>query len=177
MPDARIKIGPFVGYHYWKENLLAMGARCNADDVQNVLCPLDLYTVGPGAKAIGYDTVWNAARLGIGGGYWLGDGLTVSGEVAWVPYARYSNADSHFQRTDLGPVPNAFSSGHGMGVEAQSFLNYALTQSFEIGFGARYWGLFADKGTTKFKVLPGTYPVTEFDTQRAGVLAQAKYRF
>ena len=138
---------------------------------------LGSYIVGSAAKAIGYDTTWQAARLGLSGGYQFDYDLTFTGEVAWVPYAHHSNADSHFQRVDLGPLPNIVSTGHGMGVEAQSFINYALTPSFEIGFGARYWGLFADKGTTKFKVLPGTYPVTEFDTQRAGVLAQAKYRF
>src|SRR5919202_6458243 len=108
---------------------------------------LGSYIVGSAAKAIGYDTTWQAARLGLSGGYQFDYDLTFTGEVAWVPYAHYSNADSHFQRVDLGPVPNIASTGHGMGVEAQSFVNYALTPSFEIGFGARYWGLFASNGS------------------------------
>ena len=77
-----------------------------------------------------------------------------------------------------GPLPNIVSTGHGMGVAAQSFINYALTPSFEIGFGARYWGLFASNASSRFKAFAGaTYPVTEFDLQRFGLLAQAKYRF
>ena len=176
-PDPRIKVGPFVGYHYWNDKPDATGALCNPDDVGNVLCPLGVHVIRPGVAAIGYDTTWHALRLGVNGGVELGDGLSFTGEVAWVPYASWSLEDSHYQRVDLGPVPNILSGGHGVGLEAQGFFNYALTPNFEVGLGARYWGLFSNDGSSRFKQFSRSYPVTDFDLQRYGLLFQAKYRF
>ena len=132
----------------------------------------------PGVAAIQYDSTWHAVRIGVSGTAQITDRISISGEAAWIPYAHFDLDDSHFQRPDLGPVPNILSNGHGMGVAAELFVNYAVTQNFEVGVGGRYWGIFADRGRTSFGPgFAGTFPVTRYDQERYGVLANAKYRF
>ena len=57
---------------------------------------------------------------------------------------RLENKDSHLLRqdfADLGPAPNVISkSTYAFGVEAEVFVNYAVTPNIEIGAGAALLG-------------------------------------
>ena len=71
-----------------------------------------------------------------------------------VPYAALQNKDSHLLRqsmADLGPAPNIITEGRcAYGVEAEVFLNYAVTPNIEVGAGVRYWGLASRDGSVAF---------------------------
>ena len=92
-----------------------------------------------------YEPTWHAVRIGADAKVIIGDGWSVSGEFALVPYAYLVNKDSHLLRqdfADLGPAPNVITkSTYAFGAEAEVFVNYAVTPNIEIGAGLRYWGL------------------------------------
>ncbi len=180
VPQAGVKLGGFVGYHYWHESMTAFGVICNADQLGNPLCrPAGAAIVDSGTPVVTYDTTWHAIRVGGEARVEVTDRWSVSGEVAFVPYAWMSNDDSHLLRTDLGPVPNVLTRGwRGMGAETEAFVNYKVLPHFEIGAGVRYWGLFTQAGTVDFgPTFAPDFPLTKFSTQRYGVLLQAKATF
>ena len=65
-----------------------------------------------------------------------------------------------------------------MGAEAEAFVNYKVLPHFELGVGARYWGIFTQAGSVEFgPTFAPDFPLTKFSTQRYGVLLQAKATF
>jgi hypothetical protein len=177
VPYAGVRFGAFVGYHYWHEQLTANGLRCNPDDVGGAVCGSPGQWIAPAnVQVMSYEPTWNALRIGGDAQIKFRDRWTLSAEVAGVPYAQLINDDSHFLRTDLGPVPNIIDkSTSGYGAEAEMFVNYALTPRIEIGAGLRYWGLFVMGGTSQFgPSFTPDYPLRTFSEQRYGVLLQIK---
>lgn len=180
VPEAGVKFGAFVGYHYWHENMTAFGLVCNADQISNLLCgPAGAVVVPFDTPVITWDTTWHAIRAGGEARLQIYDNWSISGEIAFVPYAWMTNEDSHLLRTDLGPVPNIITHGwRGMGAEAEAFLNYQVLPHFEVGAGVRYWGIFTQAGSVEFGPTFGPdFPLTKFSTQRYGVLLQGKATF
>jgi len=178
VPSAGVRYGAFVGYHYWHERMTAYGVLCNAD--LNGFCGPAGAIVVPFNTAVDvFDTTWNAMRVGGEARYELGERWTLSGEVAFVPYAWMTNDDSHLLRADLGPVPNIVTHGwRGIGGEAEALINYKVLPHFDIGAGFRYWGIFTNSGTVDFgPTFSPDYALTKFSTQRYGLLLQAKATF
>src|SRR5262249_34797750 len=65
VPEAGVRFGGFVGYHYWHESMAAFGLICNADQVFNALCgPAGAAIVSSGTPVITWDTTWHAIRVG-----------------------------------------------------------------------------------------------------------------
>lgn len=180
VPQAGVRFGGFVGYHYWHEDMTAFGVVCNADQVANAFCgPAGAIVVPMSTPVVKFDTTWHAIRVGGDARIEITDRWSVSGEVAFIPYAWMTNQDSHLLRTDLGPTPNVITHGwRGMGAEAEAFVNYKVLPHFELGVGARYWGIFTQAGSVDFGPTFGPdFPLTKFSTQRYGVLLQAKATF
>jgi len=179
VPSAGVRYGAFIGYHYWREKMTAYGLLCNADGLGNQLCPAGSTEVPFSTPVDVFDTTWNALRIGGDARWRLYEHWTLSGELALVPYARLTNDDSHLLRGDLGPVPNIVSTAwNGWGGEAEAFIRYQVGPHFELGVGARYWGLFTDKGAVQFgPTFSPDYPLTKFSTQRYGVLFEARAGF
>jgi hypothetical protein len=180
VPQAGVRFGGFVGYHYWRESMTAFGVLCNPDQFSNAFCgPAGAVVVPMGTPVVTFDTTWHAIRVGGDARFEIDDRWSVSGEVAFIPYAWLTNDDSHLLRTGLGPTPNIITHGwRGMGAEAEAFVNYKVMPHFEVGVGARYWGIFTQAGSVEFG--PGftpDFPLTKFSTQRYGVLLQAKATF
>jgi hypothetical protein len=179
MPEAGVRFGAFIGYQYWQEKATAYGARCQQDDVFGFFCPLGRVVVPFTVPGIIYEPTWHAVRLGVEGKMKVTPQLSLSGEIAGVPYATLVNKDSHLLRqdfTDLGPAPNVISKAKsGYGIQAEVFVNYALTSNWEVGAGLRYWGLVAAGGSVQFGPDFGiNYDLTKFEQQRYGVLLQIK---
>ena len=178
VPSAGVRYGAFVGYHYWRERMSAFGVLCNAD--------IAGFCGAPGAIVVPFntevdifDTTWHAIRVGGEARYELGEHWSISGELAFVPYAWVTNDDSHLLRTDLGPSPNIITHGwRGIGAEVEALVNYKVLPHFDIGAGFRYWGIFTDSGTVDFgPTFSPDYHLTKFSTQRYGLLLQAKATF
>lgn len=183
VPAAGVRLGGFVGYHYWRENLDAYGLLCNGDDVGGAFCgPPGVGPLPRSTEVLRYQPTWNALRVGFDARYQITPSWSFAGEVAFVPYARLENQDSHLLRqdmTDLGPAPNVISrSDHGWGGEIEAFVNYAVHPNIEIGLGGRYWALAADRGNVRFGPdFIQANELTRFEQQRLGVLVQVKGRF
>jgi len=182
-PAQDIRLGVFAGYHYWHEKVTANGVACIQASVFIATCPsAGAVVVGFDVPVLSYEPTWHAVRLGFEGRVAITDRWSFSAEVAAVPYAFVTNKDSHLLRqdaADLGPAPNVISkSKYAFGVEAEAFINYALTPSIEISGGLRYWGLAARSGSVRFGPSFDTnFELNRFDQQRYGVLLQVKGKF
>ena len=147
-----LTISPFVGYHYWNDNPIARGLNCETRDVAPRECNRTVL-VEQSVKTVGYEIRWDALRVGLGATSPVAPikGLSVSAEVAWVPYAHYNVDDNHYLRSDLGPTPNAYHRGSARGVEAEVIVSYAVSDRLKLGVGGRYWGLFSHDGESTFR--------------------------
>jgi hypothetical protein len=179
VPSAGVRYGLFVGYHYWRERMTASGVLCNATQIPSVGCPAGALIVPFNTSVDVFDTTWNAVRVGGEVRYELGERWTVSGELAFVPYAWMTNDDSHLLRTDLGPSPNIITHGwRGVGAEAEAMINYKVLPHFDIGAGFRYWGIVSNSGSVEFgPSFTPDFALSKFSTQRYGMLLQAKATF
>jgi hypothetical protein len=114
---------------------------------------------------------WNSLRVGVSAQTMLYERWKLSGEVAYVPYTKFTGSDDHFLR-DLVIVEQ----GHGHGVQAEGFLTYMVTDAFSLGVGGRYWGLWTTSGTDVFDGVLLKRNDT-YRTERAGVTFQGSYKF
>lgn len=181
-PAAGVKVGVFAGYHYWSEKATAYGLLCKQSQPALGCAFVTAVPVGYDVSVLRYEPTWHAVRLGMDAKVAIDQNWSFSGEIAAVPYASVENKDSHLLRqsgADLGPAPNIISdSSYAYGVEAEAFVNYAITPNIEIGTGLRYWGLFARSGGTRFGPDFGSKDkLDNFDQQRYGVLAHIKGKF
>ena len=180
-PTFGVRLGFFAGYHYWHEKVTAYGIVCNIPSF--IGCPaagavIEGFNVAVGA----FEPTVHAARIGVESRIAIDEHWSFSGEIAGVPYAALRNKDSHLLRqsmADLGPAPNIITdSRYAFGVEAELFVNYAITPNIEVGAGVRYWGVMANKGDVRFGPDFGNaYELNKFDQQRYGVLVHAKGKF
>jgi hypothetical protein len=136
---------------------------------------------GNGQKVGDYTASWNMVRIGAEGTVTILPQLTLTVDAALVPYAQGKGDDSHLLRQDqLGSRPNVFLRGHGWGGQVDAMLRYAVTESFSLGVGGRYWYLDGSNGfkTDRMARLFGErLPLTTYLSERHGVLAEALYRF
>ncbi len=183
-PIGGVKLGFFVGYHYWYEKVTAYGLICNQPSFLGCTFPGEVQ-VGFDTATLRYQPTWHAARIGFTGQIAITERLSFSAELAGIPYASVQNKDSHLLRqdfADLGPAPNVIAnSRYAIGGEAELMLNYAVTPNIEIGVGGRYWGLTARRGEVLFgpvfNSVNNNNSLNRFDQQRYGVLLAAKGKF
>jgi hypothetical protein len=183
VPSEGVRFGAFVGYQYWREKMTAFGVLCNADAFNNPLCSPAGAVVVPFSTPVDiFETTWHALRIGGDAKIRLYDRWTISGEIAIIPWAHGANDDSHLLRqspADLGPAPNILTrTNTGVGGAAEAFIHYTVLPHFEIGVGARYWGVFSNNGTVQFgPTFSPDFALTRLNTQRYGVLFEAKATF
>jgi outer membrane protease len=176
-----VRLGFFAGYHYWHEKVTAYGILCNIASF--IGCPAAGAVIeGFGVPVLSYEPTVHAVRIGVESRIVIDEHWSFSGEIAGVPFAALNNKDSHLLRqsmADLGPAPNVITdSRYAFGVEAELFVNYAITPNIEVGAGVRYWGVMANKGDVRFGPDFGNaYELNKFDQQRYGVLVHAKGKF
>ncbi|MEW6454224.1 MAG: hypothetical protein AB1490_26525 [Pseudomonadota bacterium] len=172
-------IGGFIGYHYWREKMTGYGLICNAIDPRLIGgCTPGSVEFGFETPVIIYEPTWHALRLGFESKVAIDDRWSVNGEIVGIPFAMVENKDSHLMRTDLGPSPNIITkSSAGYGVQAEVFVNYALTPNIEVGGGLRYWQFVTQHGQTTFTGLGNSFPIDRFEQTRYGVLLHVKGKF
>lgn len=103
----------------------------------------------------------------------LADRWKLSGDVAYVPYTKFTGTDQHLERV---PLLIFDESGHGQGLQAEAFLTYLVTNQLSVGVGGRYWALWTTSGTDVDNAVPQPRNDT-FRTNRVGVTFQASYKF
>lgn len=174
----RNRVGLFVGYLYWNEQVHGFGIRCNPDDIGGVFCgPPGSLPIPFSTNVITNSVQWNALRLGLAADADLTPKINLNAEIAYLPWAALNNQDSHYLREEFAPPPNLFMNGKGDGWMAEAAANYQITKQFRIGFGGRYWRLKSD-GSILFAGLDtGPMPLNEFYSRRYGAFIQGSLRF
>jgi hypothetical protein len=155
----RSTLGMFLGWNQWTEDVDAYGITQTAD-------PLG---VGAGdlpdsVLVISNKAQWTSLRLGLAANLAFSERGRLVADLAYVPYSKMRNEDSHHLRSDLGPVPNVIKEGVGTGVQLDLELQYVVFARATLGVGVRYWRLKAEHGTDNID-----FPVVELISERTGV--------
>lgn len=153
-------LGLFVGFQQWSEQVDAFGLMATVGGSPSL---------PEGTRVITNDVLWRSLRIGVAGSAAVTSRLRVLADLAFVPYSKLRNDDSHYLRANLGPVPNIITSGRGSGVQLDLELRYAFGDRLEAGIGVRHWELGKDRANVALAGV--TVPVTEFETRRTGVTA------
>ncbi len=160
------KIGPIVGYNRVHEQYAATNCTQIASPSAGICTP----TISNTAVITETDT-WQSLRLGVSGDVRLAPKWRLSGDIAWLPYVKFTGVDNHWLRALV-----IDESGTGRGVQVEAILSYDVTAQLSIGAGIRYWAMWTRSGSDAFNGVP----VDRTDTyryERYGGLLQASYRF
>ena len=176
------RLGTYVGYNYYREEMGALGVIQTA----NQFGPVGAH-VGGGLPPVGHpiiaqEATWHSLRLGATGAFDLTPRITFSADVAFLPYVSVNAEDRHY----FGNTPEIASinplRGHGYGTQLEAMLSYALTDRLNVGVGARYWSMWTTDGDMQ-RTYDASGPVTptkqnlKIETERVGVFGQVSYRF
>ena len=159
MAEGRSQLGLFLGYHRWRERLDAYGLTYSVN-------LLGAPAIGDTVPAISNEATWNALRAGASFHSRISRRTRLAVDAAWVPYAQLRNDDSHWLRSDFGPVPNLRIRGRGHGIELDIALKHAFTPEWELSAGVRHWRLTTTSGTVS--TVTFSAPLVELESQRTG---------
>ncbi|OYU87275.1 MAG: hypothetical protein CFE29_25000 [Bradyrhizobiaceae bacterium PARB1] len=172
--DRSGKFAAFIGYNYLRDDKTAKGCIQLADQLFYAPCAQPVSNTGPG---ISEKNEWYSLRIGLNGVVALTDRLSLTADAAYLPYVRFRGVDVHHQRNEA--VKDSQEYGTGQGVQLEAILSYAVTPSFSIGAGGRYWAMWAtrtDAYTNAFGIR-GLYQALPVRTERFGGFLQASYTF
>ncbi|UFZ03712.1 hypothetical protein LQG66_31620 [Bradyrhizobium ontarionense] len=155
----RFRLGAFVGYQYWAETVDARG--CTQVGGNPAICNPAL---GPGVKVVTEQDRWHSGRAGVSLDTRLSDRLSWQAEAAYV-WTSQNAIDTHYFTFGRDPA-----AGQGSGFQAETVLNYQLTDNFRIGIGGRWWHLSTNAVDSFNQVL-------RYTTERYGVFLQGSYKF
>ncbi len=175
--DWNYKLGPFVGYSYFRQNINTYG--CNFSVPAGQACATNGQVAGPSTPVLTEDETWQSLRVGVSAVATIWDRFGMSGDVAYLPYAQYSGLDSHLFRVPITFFPQ---NGSGRGVQTELILTYLVTENLKLGIGGRYWAMWTEGatqschgdcgGSSSSPPLPYTA-----NTERFGTFVQLSYRF
>lgn len=155
----RVRLGAFVGYHYWMETVDARG--CTQLGGNPVIC---MPALGPNIKVVTEQDRWHSGRAGVAVDARIWDRLSWQGEVAYV-WASQKAVDTHYFTFGRDPA-----SGHGSGFQAETVFKLHLNDAFSLGIGGRWWHLSTDAMDSFNQLL-------RYNTDRYGVFVQGSYKF
>ena len=157
--DKRFRIGAFIGYHYWFENIDASG--CAQIGSNPFICGVPLAN---SIVVISEQDRWNSMRFGGVVDVNLTDRLKWNGEFAYAVTSQRAQ-DTHYFTFGVSPA-----SGSGWGFQVESILKYQVTDKFNVGVGVRWWHLTTDAIDSFDQLL-------RYQTDRYGVFFQGGYQF
>ncbi|MGB7178217.1 MAG: outer membrane beta-barrel protein, partial [Xanthobacteraceae bacterium] len=134
------KLGVFVGYNFFSQQMQAHGCTQVAGD--DVCAPAD----PPNTLELTDDVQYNSLRVGLSAQFMLSDRLKFVADAAYLPIVSAAGVDDHNQR--LGIFPQSASIGYGTMMEA--FFDYNVTPHWNVGIGGRYWAWNMRQGTQEF---------------------------
>jgi opacity protein-like surface antigen/outer membrane protease len=160
------KIGAFVGYNHIYEQYAANDCNQIASPTARICTPAIANTA-----VITETDKWDSMRIGLSTDIWLTQQLKLVGDIAYLPYVKFTGIDNHWLRNLV-----IDESGTGRGVQLEAILSYYVTPQFSVGVGGRYWAMWTRTGSDAFNGVP----VDRTDTyryERYGLLLQAAYKF
>jgi opacity protein-like surface antigen len=175
MHDRDYRIGPFVGYSYFRETMNALG--CAQLVLPGSVCDPPIST---NVSSITQDDTWQSLRVGVSAQTTLWDRFGIDGDLAYLPYAHFSGLDTHWLRQPVAYFPQE---GSGRGVQAELMLSYRFTDNLSFGVGGRYWAMWTTQasqschGGCDADAVPTPSGPFTTNTQRYGMFVQMSYRF
>jgi opacity protein-like surface antigen len=175
----KARLGPFIGYSYYREIANAFG--CTQTGGNPSACAPT--AIPNSVLGITQENRWTALRLGIAGDASFLDRFNVGAEVAWLPLGSFDGTDSHWLRIRTGSAgdfngPTA-DTGRVSGFQAELTVRYRVTDALSLGAGGRYW-YFRSHGTEHFEqsVIGGGVPQPiDIRSDRYGAFAEASLNF
>jgi opacity protein-like surface antigen len=157
------KVGFFVGYNLYRTTMDAYGCWQLAGSTSGGCA------VAPPSNVVGITdmSTWQSLRVGMSAQVQFWERFKVDVDLAYLPLTYVTGVDMHRARNVNFPM-----TGTGNGVQGELILSYALTDSFSLGVGGRYWSMW----TTNAYYNDGSSLVT-LSTNRYGVFLQGAYRF
>jgi opacity protein-like surface antigen/outer membrane protease len=173
------KVGPFVGYSYYRQNINAFGCTYSAPVGQECENSHTEEPATPNMVSISQDETWQSLRVGVSAVATVWGRFGVEADAAYLPYAQYTGLDTHFLRDPVTFFPQ---NGFGRGVQTELILTYLVTDSFKLGIGGRYWAMWTTNASQSCRgdcegqssAPPGPFTA---NTERFGGFVQASYRF
>lgn len=180
--DWNYKLGPFVGYSYFRQNMNAFGCTFPVPAGQTCNGGPNNQLIAPNQTILTQDETWQSLRVGVSAVATIWDRWGINGDVAYLPYGQYSGLDTHAQRVPVAFYPQT---GTSRGVQAELILTYLVTENLELGIGGRYWAMWTTSGSSTCHGgcgTPGLFTTTPpfaytASTERFGTFVQASYRF
>jgi opacity protein-like surface antigen/outer membrane protease len=172
------KVGPFVGYSYFRQNINAFG--CNYSVPAGQPCNNANNEPTPANQAsLTQDETWQSLRIGFSAVATIWDRWGVNADVAYLPYAQYSGLDSHLLRTPIAYFPQ---DGNGRGVQTELILTYLVTENLKVGIGGRYWAMWTTSASQSCNggcigASPSPPAPYTANAERYGTFVQMTYRF
>ncbi len=165
------KLGPFVGYNYYRDDKDAYGCVQIANQFSDCVPPIPSSTLG-----ITEDDTWNSLRVGANGEMMLLPGVKLAVDVAYLPFTQFKGRDIHWQRTDVSDQVSP-ETGRGSGVQLDAMLSYSFGP-LSVGVGGRYWAMWTNDGAfTNIFGTPCPCQTLPAKTEIYGLLVQADYKF
>ncbi|ARN81338.1 outer membrane protein [Methylocystis bryophila] len=167
---SQFRVGPFVGYHYFRERMNSFGCVQVAFDPETCL----LHPTPSTLDVLDEDARWHSLRLGLSGRVVVMPGLNFDAEVAWA-HNWLKGADYHNLRPEIW---GARDDGDGNGFQAEALLSYDLTRALSVGVGGRYWYFDGGSGLTHWERTPkGGAPAPQRAvSERYGMFVQTAYK-
>jgi opacity protein-like surface antigen len=169
LKTAGAKFGAFVGYNYYTDANNSYGCRQIAGDYSCSSAPQS-------ADGLTQSDTYNSLRLGLSSQFMLTDRLKFTADAAYLPWVAFAGEDDHNFRQLL--LPERSSKGDGIMLDAS--LDYALSNNWSVGAGARYWAWNMQTGSTTFDFLGspamGEEP-SRYNLERYGFYLQTAYHF
>src|SRR5262249_23799821 len=162
------QVGPFVGVSFLRETL--NGTGCVQSATNPGICVLDPTGLAVNGRVITQRADWTSIRVGINGEWNVTNQLKLSANAAYL-YTKLDGQDSHLLR--LLTTPEL---GTGSGTQLEAIASYALSDSFSVGIGGRYWYMQAQGRANFMAPGGGPQPLTT-KSERYGVFLQGTYTF
>jgi hypothetical protein len=163
------QVGPFVGVNFLRETLNGTGCVQAANNPG--ICVLDPTGLAVNGRVITQRADWTSIRVGVNADWNLTNQFRLSANAAYLPYTKLEAQDTHLLRLLTSPEL-----GTGSGVQLEAIASYALSDSFSIGVGGRYWFMQAG-GRAIFGGNPANQEPLTTKTERFGVFLQGTYTF
>jgi len=165
--DRSVKLAPFVGYGFFKQDMKALGclqiANPNSDCARAV--PTHILTITE-------NDTWRVLRLGAAVDLALAPRLKLKGDVAYLAHVSFKDVDNHHLRSLISP-----GGGTGTGVQLEAVLSYAVTDALSLGIGGRYWSMWTTNGYTDFGGTGTDIIPMRYAAEQAAILVQGSYTF
>jgi opacity protein-like surface antigen len=165
------KVGAFVGYNYYEEDVNTYGC---AQLAGALTCTPGAFS--PNFQGLSQDDHYNSLRVGLSSQFMLTNRLKLTTDVAYLPWVNFTGQDNHNARELL--LPESASTGNGVMLEA--ILGYNVTEAWNVGVGGRYWAYNMRTGTTTFNFLGAPPPIVEtgrYNSERYGMFVQSSYKW